>query len=255
MNLYTKPSDPRVSLLSLDGKRVLDVGCNAGKATIEIAKYFNCQVLGIDLDGDLIKKANSQLRMIASLIEPEEPLEAKNSLLPQFSNAKTLDLHYFPISMPLMFGYVPINKTESKLFKFPYNLQFMKADIMKDSEKLQTYDVIILFSIVKWIHLNHGDQGIMKLVSIVSELLADEGEVWVEPQTAESYAKHIWIFEEEAKSKDPSLTMNLIPIPDGERKSIWDVFIQAGFRGIVVKENEEGKGFDTRPIWRFVKKL
>lgn len=45
-----------------DGKDCLDIGCNVGFLTIEVAKKFNPhKIIGIDIDGSLIDKARSNI--------------------------------------------------------------------------------------------------------------------------------------------------------------------------------------------------
>jgi hypothetical protein len=44
-------------------------------------------------------------------------------------------------------------------------------------------------SVTKWIHLNWGDEGVMKLFRRVYELLEDDGIFIVEPQPWKSYKK------------------------------------------------------------------
>lgn len=58
--------DSRLQYLSIDffkDKKCLDIGCNAGYTTIEIAKLkFPSSILGIDIDNNLIIKARKILK-------------------------------------------------------------------------------------------------------------------------------------------------------------------------------------------------
>jgi 7SK snRNA methylphosphate capping enzyme len=53
--------DPRLALLPkewIEGKKVLDVGCNSGMVTVEIAQRFQpWRVTGVDIDDELIRLA------------------------------------------------------------------------------------------------------------------------------------------------------------------------------------------------------
>lgn len=53
--------DPRLELLERDwfeGKKVLDVGCNSGLVTVEIAQRMGAaRVVGVDIDEELIRLA------------------------------------------------------------------------------------------------------------------------------------------------------------------------------------------------------
>lgn len=61
--------DPRVYVLEnawFECKRCLDVGCNSGFLTIDVAIRFNVQsILGIDLDADLIQKAETNKKRLS----------------------------------------------------------------------------------------------------------------------------------------------------------------------------------------------
>ncbi|MCK3656988.1 hypothetical protein A4G19_15105 [Pasteurellaceae bacterium Macca] len=44
------------------GKKVLEVACNTGITAIDIAKQFECQVIGIDIDEEALEKARQNIR-------------------------------------------------------------------------------------------------------------------------------------------------------------------------------------------------
>lgn len=47
------------------GKRILDIGCNSGFVTINVAKKFQPKsIVGIDIDAELINTARRQLEKI-----------------------------------------------------------------------------------------------------------------------------------------------------------------------------------------------
>lgn len=66
--------DPRLALLDdyagwISGRRVLDIGCNAGDLTFALAQRFSpAHVLGVDIDQALIRRA--QLRLVNSMTSP-----------------------------------------------------------------------------------------------------------------------------------------------------------------------------------------
>lgn len=43
-------------------KKVLEVACNMGTTAIQIAKQFECQIIGIDLDEEALEKANQNIK-------------------------------------------------------------------------------------------------------------------------------------------------------------------------------------------------
>ena len=62
--------DPRIRVLSrewIEGKRVLDIGCNSGAITIELARSLNPRhIMGVDIDASLIQKARVNLRSLGT---------------------------------------------------------------------------------------------------------------------------------------------------------------------------------------------
>eukprot|EP00743_Colponemidia_sp_Colp-15_P014178 GILK01016709.1.p1 GENE.GILK01016709.1~~GILK01016709.1.p1 ORF type:complete len:451 (+),score=36.95 GILK01016709.1:39-1391(+) len=76
-------NDPRLSLFKrrwFEGKRCLDVGCNAGFLTISIAKRFHCSyILGIDIDSKLVAEAQRQLRLAKKSLQEEEHTTTSSS--------------------------------------------------------------------------------------------------------------------------------------------------------------------------------
>lgn len=61
--------DPRLKVFERDwfqGKDCLDIGCNSGILTIQIARKFHCKsILGIDIDSDRVSDAYWHLRKFA----------------------------------------------------------------------------------------------------------------------------------------------------------------------------------------------
>ncbi|RLN20102.1 hypothetical protein BBJ28_00024750 [Nothophytophthora sp. Chile5] len=72
---------------------------------------------------------------------------------------------------------------------FPLNVIFKREDIVTDSHAGKDYDFITCFSVTKWIHLFHGDEGIKKVFAKIYELLAPAGRFILEPQPWKSYHK------------------------------------------------------------------
>ncbi|KAF7623482.1 Bin3-type SAM domain-containing protein [Meloidogyne graminicola] len=125
--------DPRLDLLPkewFNKKRILDVGCNAGHLTLEIAKQFNPSwILGIDIDDHLVGVARKNIR------------------------------HYFGE------GHELIGKFPSSIKD--YNVWFYRENYVLEIdeylEKVQPeFDVVLALSITKWVHLNWGDEGIKR---------------------------------------------------------------------------------------------
>jgi 7SK snRNA methylphosphate capping enzyme len=63
------------------------------------------------------------------------------------------------------------------------------------------FDVILLLSVVKWMHLSRGDDGLLRVFEKVSRLLEEDGCVIIELQDWKSY--------ENAAKKNPGLRAKL----------------------------------------------
>jgi hypothetical protein len=214
-----------------------------------------------------VQKALKNHRYAASTVNPEEAILKEGSVLPYFTNKNTsseLYLEYFPISMPQLFGVVPIVTSENvnkdlDLSAYPYNLDYRCMNFMADNVVLLgQFDSVLLLSITKWIHLNHGDAGLNELLRRASNLLKPGGTLWIEPQGYDTYAKSLWIFEH-AKSKDSDLTLDIRSFKQTSTdtdKTFWDVLTELGLKGEVIKpvsEDADDDAFAKRPLWKFTK--
>lgn len=101
-------------------------------------------------------------------------------------------------------------------------------------------DTILLLSITKWLHLNHGDGGLLTLFHALFDCLPSGGALVIEPQEWDNYRS--------AAKKNPNLrpmfkTLQLRP-------PFVDAISAVGFRLEHTIEREEG-GF-SRPlmVWR-----
>lgn len=108
--------DPRLKLFHREwfqDKTVLDIGCNTGNVTLEIARDFSPKhVLGIDIDSSLITTANKSLRCTI-----QENLSKKPAVSAEF-----------PISFLVCHGPIVArtSPTEGRT-GFPYNVQFKEV--------------------------------------------------------------------------------------------------------------------------------
>jgi 7SK snRNA methylphosphate capping enzyme len=245
------PDDRLVYLQGVDGKSVLDIGCNSGILTIALASILNARkVVGIDIDDDLLRKAKNNLFNVASSAGPynKKSLLSDASLferrsLSKLSPCNHSNLNYFPKSFMHTFGTIPVIFEGAE--EFPGNVNFLKIDIIKDSLIPETFDYICAFSVTKWIHINYGDAGIDSLFALAFKLLNPGGKLIIEVQPWLGYDQH-------CKNLD-NLHYRPLEGTDG-RKTFWDLILEHGFiNGQVMKEGKEGKGFESRPIWSFEK--
>ncbi|KAF9649352.1 Bin3-domain-containing protein [Thelephora ganbajun] len=179
------------------GATVLDVGCNEGWVTCEIAQSHGAsKVIGVDIDGSLISAAWKRRRVVWSRQGPglSKAYSAKRKRDPgsDLANGSAPIPEYFPESLALTFGHLPIPpSTRETQDKFPHNLSFRTADwaSQKIPEDDTGYDVVIAFSLTKWIHIHNGDEGLKKFFERVHAVLNPGGFFVLEPQSWESYAK------------------------------------------------------------------
>lgn len=127
---------------------VLDVGCNVGTVTAEIARMNNVKkMVGIDIDKGLISKA-------------------KRAMKEQRKRWKTAKC----------------------------SLEFRREDFAREeggktANEEGVYDVILCLSVTKWVHLNSGDEGLMRLFERMYACLRPNGMLLLEPQGKKSYKR------------------------------------------------------------------
>jgi hypothetical protein len=139
-------NDPRVQVMEeswFKNQQVLDIGCNAGYVTVEIAwRYTPQRILGVDIDEILIDQAWRHLRYRWSLQRPITNTNNSNTSQQQQQRPS-----YFPISMPVLFGPLPWPKnnttTDSASTSFPLNIDFCVGDWQRLPPEPNTYDTIL----------------------------------------------------------------------------------------------------------------
>lgn len=252
---WKRPSvhDPRLSLLPSDlfeGARVLDVGCNEGWVTCEIAQSWGAsKVIGVDIDDFLIQGAWKRRRTVWSLRMPREIPSKGPRISENFkpeSNNMTDSSHYFPISCEHEFGPLPVPPWQIYgRHAFPHNTSFRTADWVSTEipEDKEHYDVVIAFSLSKWIHLNGGDVGVKTFFQRVFDVLNPGGTFVLEPQPWESYSKSKRIDE---RLKENAKKIQLRP------EDFADVLSSIGF-GPVRNLGKAGQGGFERPLQIFKK--
>ena len=107
-------SDSRLKLMKkewFEGKTALDIGCNTGQVTIEIARKFNPKtILGVDIDESLIKTAKKNVIRVV-------PLPANSSQ----GSIK------FPTSFTKVYGPIAVNDEAESNGNFPNNIRFKQV--------------------------------------------------------------------------------------------------------------------------------
>ena len=107
-------SDGRLKVMKkewFEGKTALDIGCNTGQVTIEIARKFNPRtILGIDIDESLIKTAKKNVIRVVPL--------------PTNSSQGSIK---FPASFTKVYGPIAVNNEVESNGNFPNNIRFKQV--------------------------------------------------------------------------------------------------------------------------------
>jgi len=146
------------------GKEVLDIGCNSGRVSFDVAHSFGAKrVVGIDIDASLVEVADAQ-RMALS----------RRSC----RRSATSDSCGSRASMGA-----------------DNSVEFRAEDILASplrrppDMKPERFDVVLCLSLTKWVHFSHGDDGIRRLFKRCLKRLKIGGLLVLEPQGWESYKK------------------------------------------------------------------
>ncbi|KAI0249983.1 Bicoid-interacting protein 3-domain-containing protein [Lactifluus subvellereus] len=252
--------DSRLALLPrelITNARVLDVGCNEGWVSCEIAQSWGARrVIGVDIDDALVRMAWRRRRTLWShQAPPSEPSSsyigtsrAKRKRVPAPPALPEAD--HFPASCQHMFGPLPIPPTDILDLSvsentFPHNITFRRADWVNERipEDDASYDVIVAFSISKWIHLNGGDAGLRRFFERIHEALVPSGAFILEAQPRESYVK--------ARKLHPTLQENAQTLqiqPEGFEAILCTIGFQPAQR-----LGEPGEGRFRRPVDLYIK--
>lgn len=238
--------DPRLKVFERDwfqGKDCLDIGCNSGILTIQIARKFHCKsILGIDIDSDRVSDAYWHLRKFARTENVEKNstkvtrLDVKNKVNGAKHSASASSVETKEDSS---------SSSKGDLLDVVSFRQENFVQSQRPSEK--QYDTILCLSVTKWIHLNWGDDGLITLFSKIWRLLHPGGILVLEPQPWQSYEKNRRVSETTA--------MNYRTImfrPESFREILLD---KIGFRRAEdITDGLSGSkaGFD-RPIFAYHK--
>lgn len=151
------------------------------------------RVTGVDIDEHLVEQARSHISFRCSRLPPSSHLTPRDS-------------EYFPVSALLSYGHRHTLQAG--------NVSFAAEDWLF-SDNPQTsgpFDIIVAFSVTKWIHLQHLDRGIRMFFKKCADSLSEDGQLILEAQPWASYQKAV------RRSKSPHFAPNLHQLqlrPDG----------------------------------------
>ena len=142
------------------GKRACDVGCNDGLFSLSLVGAFApASCVCLDIDDDLVRAAQRKLEALrrhsAAQACAAERGEGEGALA----------------DAGQAFGGVEFRRANAVEFDF-------------GNEK---FDVILLLSVTKWIHLNFGDDGVKTVLRKCRDALVPGGSLIIEPQPWKSY--------------------------------------------------------------------
>jgi len=134
------------------GLEVLDIGCNTGLVSLEVARCFGARrVVGVDIDAELIEAAKKHHQAERAGASAAASAGATVSF-------RAEDVLSSPLRRP-------------------------------PSMEPERFDAILCFSVTKWLHFAHGDDGIRKLFRRCRRRLRPGGLLVLEPQDWSSYKK------------------------------------------------------------------
>lgn len=234
---YRNPAKEDYRLYSFNNswfnnKDVLDIGCNTGQLTLQVAKRFRPKkMVAVDIDKKLIKIAQKNIR---HYVQP-----SKSALS-------------FPMSFRLSYGCTGAPVVPGLMNEFPNNVIFIECNYVLDSDILlqlqkPEYDTILFLSTSKWIHLNWGDAGLQRVFKRTYAQLRPGGRMIFEPQPWDSYSK--------SKKINETLRKNYYSIKM-KPESFCDYLLskEVGFESCKVLDTppNTSKGFQ-RPIYLLTK--
>ncbi|XP_061211311.1 7SK snRNA methylphosphate capping enzyme [Neopsephotus bourkii] len=172
------------------GKEVLDVGCNVGHLTLSIAKRWGpARVVGLDIDGGLIRSARQNIRHYLS----EEELQAGGGEAAAGGGGRK----GFPAALLASRGPIAAPRLPPDgpgAADFPHNVVFVTGNYVPEREEAVAaqrpeFDVVLCLSLTKWVQLNWGDEGLKRLFRRAYRHLRPGGLLLLEPQPWASYRK------------------------------------------------------------------
>ncbi|KAI1567398.1 Bin3 family protein, partial [Pyrenophora tritici-repentis] len=186
--------DPRLKTLAalipgiFTAKHCLDVGCNGGSVSTQLAFDFHAaSVTGVDIDPQLVGQAEKLFALRASRARP-----------PTTAQAPAHVVDYFPMSAVLSHGYriepeSRVSRNASTASARWPRVNFYSADwaVPTAQDVAEDYHVILALSVIKWIHLEHADQGLIAFFAKCSASLKSGGHFIIELQGWDSYQKAV----------------------------------------------------------------
>lgn len=149
--------------------------------------FHAASVTGVDIDPKLVAQAEKLLALRSSRARP-----------PTGVSQHIVD--YYPVSAVLTHGYRVEPKSKVSRISSPAStasdwpcVRFASADWVASADRAISgpYDVILALSVIKWIHLEHLDEGVETFFRKCATCLRSGGHLIIELQTWDSYEKAV----------------------------------------------------------------
>lgn len=182
--------------------------------------FHAASVTGVDIDPKLVDQAEKLLA-----------LRSSRAHLPTGKSQNVVD--YYPISAVLTHGYRVEPKSNVSRVSSPASttsdwpcVKFVSADWVASADRAISgpYDVILALSVIKWIHLEHLDEGVNTMFSKCATCLRSGGHLIIELQTWDSYEKAV------RPNHSPHFTENLKQLVYRPETSFEGLLAEQGLR-------------------------
>ena len=277
---YRNPSkcdDPRLLFIPkcwIKHKAILDIGCNTGHLTLSLARSHRpAKIDAIDIDDRLVGIArrnivyyqNKCVKSVDSNINNNEVAESvakdsepKNDFQFDSISAKNQRKHgrsdhAFNSNGSCNLRGSALADVEEEIdckpirdiVKFTCSNYALKSDDLLDMCK-EEYDVIMMLSVSKWIHLNFGDESLRRCFQRIFRQLRQNGIFLLEPQPFDSYRKK--------KNLTPQIAI-IYPTIKFFPEHFHDYLISIGFTWSVELKRADirGQSFDKRSLVAYIK--
>lgn len=209
--------DHRLRFLDADwfkDKKVLDIGSGTGHMALAIARRFEpTHILGVELDEQLVHAARQNIRHFLShdfvvkerrvtksvqrndINRKEEEQQEKEEVK---EDAMLQELQQTLLSLPLSFRVSrgplcapplilssPSSTSSSSSSRFPNNVTFIQGNYVTPQEHWPgqgRFDVVMCLGVTKWVQLQSGDAGVIRLFRRAYRSLLPGGLFILEPQ-------------------------------------------------------------------------
>lgn len=205
--------DPRLEVMDASwfvGAKCLDVGCNAGIFTLDLAVLFDIgSILGVDIDQKLITKAKGNLvkyvgfsvrvsftlnRELTSCryqkladnsrIMPDSAIQPQHQAQTETEQTGSQNTDSNVSSQTTTNIQQEVNAKKRLLTDY---VSFRHEDYTKAPTTPDSYNIITCMSVLKWIHINTGDDGIRAVFKKFCAEIKEGGYLIIEPQPWSSY--------------------------------------------------------------------